>query len=697
MEVLKKSSEFLVHPVDSLNKTSGVVVIHSRATKPKCHTCQGKKCVHVNIYLDFAKSSKEGEEFPTKKIQTKEKDENLELDPTSKNGKQSNVFAIKIYYPPTKEDKVQINKINEVQTLFPDKVLVPKIEPGDSCGCGFVWLEPTLGDCEGTNIHIHHSKITSDSRSSSLILLYRKTGLCNCKLPYSGEQDKLLRVSGFNPNVNRSADPIHFVSYDLLFEYHASTHAGGSTQNGFLQSKNEINKIVRGQEMEIPKHVFRKAYEIFIHAIEYNIELAWNCRLCPEPLDTKAGEREDQFDQFECHISDGINMGTIENDIKGVTERDIFEEEVIDNKIVFGIEANGRTLVKNQKERKILETLLSANIKNVRVKLDGLKQKGIVKTIANLLRRLEKVETKLPESYNLLIQELSKCTPISVLLPSNEDLDFKLLEAFLDKSVDIFSDYPATKKVTEAFPVIIRIMKQILKYEDDTFLPNDVTEIFRAMLVLKSEYNSLARDRAVPRKCPSAPSPPAQVYPYNPVHSAKHTYDADANTDKTDDKNECNKIYNESSTITGGITHLTCNHSIVKGFTAMKRGESVGNIVHPIVSRLPQRVRAKRRFLLYDNACQARKYAERRFPHRVRHWSFLVDRKHWENHTACSQAYCMDEYPMLKRVNSQVSEQTNRSLRKLSVILAYFGWENYLKVLELFFVARNLKIKGEMI
>ena len=71
VEVLKKSSEFLVHPVDSLNKTSGVVVILSKATKPKCHTCQGKKCVHVNIYVDFANSSKEGKEFPTKKIQTK--------------------------------------------------------------------------------------------------------------------------------------------------------------------------------------------------------------------------------------------------------------------------------------------------------------------------------------------------------------------------------------------------------------------------------------------------------------------------------------------------------------------------------------------------------------------------------------------------------------------------------------------------
>ena len=187
---------------------------------------------------------------------------------------------------------------------------------------------------------------------------------------------------------------------------------------------------------------------------------------------------------------------------------------------------------------------------------------------------------------------------------------------------------------------------------------------------------------------------PAQVYPFYQVHSMQNIYEADSKADKSDDKDECNKIYNEAATITGGITHITCNHSVVKGFTAMKRGESVAMIVQPCVSRLPQRVQARRRFLLYDNACQAKKYVERRFPHRVRHWTFLVDRKHWNNHTACSQAFCMDLYPSLKKINSQVSEQTNRSLRKLSIVLAYYGWENYLKVLELFFVTRNLKIKG---
>ena len=54
----------------------------------------------------------------------------------------------------------------------------------------------------------------------------------------------------------------------------------------------------------------------------------------------------------------------------------------------------------------------------------------------------------------------------------------------------------------------------------------------------------------------------------------------------------------------------------------------------------------------------------------------------------------MDEYPSLKRINSQVSEQTNRSLRKLSIVLAYYGWENYLKLIEFFLVAKNLKIKN---
>ena len=143
-----------------------------------------------------------------------------ELDPTDKKGKSSNVFGVSINYPPTKDEKVEINKINEVANIFPGKFMFPILEPGATCDCEFEWDEVSLGDCESTNVHIHHSKATKDSRNSSLLALYRKTSQCDCQEFYNGSQDKLLRASATNPNLNRRlADiPLHFVSYDLMFE-----------------------------------------------------------------------------------------------------------------------------------------------------------------------------------------------------------------------------------------------------------------------------------------------------------------------------------------------------------------------------------------------------------------------------------------------------------------------------------------------
>ena len=559
-------------------------------------------------------------------------------------------------------------------------------------------------NCESTKTYIHHSKTTKDSRNSSLLALFRTTSKCSCKKFYLGTEDKLLRVSAVVQNTtgHRSSDsPLHFISYDLLFEYHASLVAGGTTQHSFVQCKNDTNIIYRGQENEITRRIFCKGYEIFIHSLVYDKKQAWGCDLCPKQLDPKCGKFEEDFETIECHVSDGINMGTIENDIKGYTEKDIFEEEKDDSLTVKGIEAKERTYLDKIKHRKIVQVLSKSSMKHSDVQEAILKLKSCRKSrnlelVINLLVMLADQYQGIPESYKLLVAELGKCTPISVLLPSHDQLDYKILQTFLDEQHNIFSEYDVTEKVTNAFPLIIRIIKMILIHEKLTFLPVQVAEILHAFIALKKSYNNLARERAAPRKQPSKPSSEAQVYPYYPAHTLNNIYSADTVVDKSEDDG-CNKDYNESSSFTGGITHITCNHSVVKGFTAMKKGESVKMIVSPCVTRLPPRVQAKRRFLLYDNACKARSYAERRYPHKVRNWTFLVDRKHWDNHTSCSQAFCMDEYPALKKINSQISEQTNRSIRKLSVVLAYYGWENYKKVIELFFVARNLKIKNLLV
>ena len=81
-----------------------------------------------------------------------------------------------------------------------------------------------------------------------------------------------------------------------------------------------------------------------------------------------------------------------------------------------------------------------------------------------------------------------------------------------------------------------------------------------------------------------------------------------------------------------------------------------------------------------------------------------MDKFHWQNHQSCSIGYNMAEYPELcqpradlggKKINSQQSEQINRSIRKLATVAAYLGWENYLKLITMVFVEKNLKRKGE--
>ena len=70
--------------------------------------------------------------------------------------------------------------------------------------------------------------------------------------------------------------------------------------------------------------------------------------------------------------------------------------------------------------------------------------------------------------------------------------------------------------------------KQILDYENMTFLPKDVTDICLAMLYLKASNSSLAQERAAPRKKPSEEPTKAQVVP---LHAVKNVYAADSKVD----------------------------------------------------------------------------------------------------------------------------------------------------------------------
>ena len=47
---------------------------------------------------------------------------------------------------------------------------------------------------------------------------------------------------------------------------------------------------------------------------------------------------------------------------------------------------------------------------------------------------------------------------------------------------------------------------------------------------------------------------------------------ADSKKEKTNENKDCNKIYKEAFTRRSAITHLSCHHGTVIGFTVTKHG-----------------------------------------------------------------------------------------------------------------------------
>ena len=97
---------------------------------------------------------------------------------------------------------------------------------------------------------------------------------------------------------------------------------------------------------------------------------------------------------------------------------------------------------------------------------------------------------------------------------------------------------------------------------------------------------------------------------------------------------------------------------------------------------------------LYDNSCNLHKNALKRDAKEISKFRIFTDRHHWKNHTGCSESYNSDQYHYIKQVNTQICDQKNRSLRKLSSTLAYCSFKNYQNKVKLFFIMNNYEEKG---
>ena len=107
----------------------------------------------MNIYRDGASKPDDvdrniEEELPSKMLESMKPKSVNHLDPANKQGKMSNVFEIEINFPPNKQEKKEIDRINNTESLFYEGYA---LKLGEKCQCGFEYISTVnLGNCEST-------------------------------------------------------------------------------------------------------------------------------------------------------------------------------------------------------------------------------------------------------------------------------------------------------------------------------------------------------------------------------------------------------------------------------------------------------------------------------------------------------------------------------------------------------------------
>ena len=177
--------------------------------------------------------------------------------------------------------------------------------------------------------------------------------------------------------------------------------------------------------------------------------------------------------------------------------------------------------------------------------------------------------------YRIQLKEIRNDYPVSAWLTSYSQSDTRLFLSFLTGECDIFSDVQKVTQLTHAFPYVARMISDMFTFHSTRFLPSHLSKFMLSLLKLRDDFDQKAEKRAVKRTKPKAnhKSASVEVYPNNPEHTVEDTYAADLYEDKTEDRS-CSKIYNSKFDITGGLTHISCEHNVVKGFSALYKGES---------------------------------------------------------------------------------------------------------------------------
>ena len=198
----------------------------------------------------------------------------------------------------------------------------------------------------------------------------------------------------------------------------------------------------------------------------------------------------------------------------------------------------------------------------------------------------------------------------------------------------------------------------------------------------------------------------AMIYmPNHPRIRQCRKYSVDVNKSSkefVDEHGECTKHLHSSRVHTPGLFTCFCVHGICHGYQAMRRYEGPSTLFKMVYERFEHAPG----MLIYDNACNAARYALSREPGHFASSGFRIDRLHFKNHKGCHMGFCLDAYPQttkilggamtLKQLNSQCVEQANSRLKHMGGI-TFMNEKTYMHYVKLylFLLNRNKKRKNK--
>ena len=287
-------------------------------------------------------------------------------------------------------------------------------------------------------------------------------------------------------------------------EYLATLFGSGSSGKSlrsFVDAKNSLNCDQRGSTRHIDFYQTRIAFHIYLNAIKYDPKIGYGCPKCPDELEKD--ENEEDFDDIECHISDGIDMGCQDNVVKGMVSDDIFRIERTGDQLVRGTDCFERAILPTKTMRISLLECVEMDLKKHWIKsaiyeIGQQPENQRCMAIINLLKFVA-TKSRVDDCYRELLNELAKDSPISIWLPGLESQSFVTLRSFLNCERNVFEHPQEALCLHENFPFITNMISKIKKLNGGPFLPQEVSGVFLSMMSLMEDYQALSYERAVKR------------------------------------------------------------------------------------------------------------------------------------------------------------------------------------------------------